>query len=115
VHANVGVAARQNTEVSVVALQPADAFGPIEIQRIAVATSNHHRTRQIRFKALTDNDRPSPGPTRSVGRRKRLVHIDVETVKAHLRRPHHAENRVQIGAVAVHQAPGFMDRLSYLP
>ena len=38
--------------------------------------------------------------------RKRLVHVDVQTVETHLSRLHNAQNRVQVGAVAVHQPSG---------
>ena len=55
------------------------------------------------------DDRASARATRAVGRRERLVDIDVHAVEAHFGGLDDAEDGVQVRTVAVHQTADAMD------
>src|SRR3954447_14717985 len=70
------------------------------------------RDRQERQQARSDADRARTRASAAVRRRKRLMQIDMDDVKAHVAWPHLAENRVEIGAVVVQEATGVVHDLA---
>ena len=60
-------------------------------------------------------DRAAAGTAAAVGRRERLVEIEVHDVEAHVARPDHAQQRVHVGAVVVEQAAAVMDQPGDFP
>src|SRR5438132_9433773 len=69
VHAQVGVAASENAEVTLKPLESADAPGPVEVESVASVGLLHHQRRwQERLEQLVDDDWARARTTRAVWR-----------------------------------------------
>ena len=114
VHAQVGVAAGEDAEVTLKTLESADAPGPVEVESVASVGLLHHQRRwQERLEQIVDDHWARARAARAVRRGEGLVDVDVQAIEAHLGRFDHAQNGVQVGAVAIHQTADAVDGGGY--
>ena len=76
----------------------------------AVRVALDPRHGQERHEPLDDAHRSGPRPSPAVGRRERLVGVDVHDVETHVPRPAPAHDRVQVRAVVVDEAADVVHR-----
>ena len=80
----------------------------------AVRLAQHERLGQERDQVGADPDRAGPRPAPAVGRRERLVDVEVHDVEAGGAGPELAQQRVEVGPVHVGQGAGGVDHLEEL-
>ncbi len=81
---------------------------PIDFGRSSSSTklspyADDLRRGQERLEDVAYRDRPTAGPAAAVWLGERLVQVDVDDVEAHVAGPHDPADRVQVGAVVVHE------------
>src|SRR2546428_822545 len=81
---------------------------------VPAAVETDHRNREERLEGLFHADGAGPGTPASVGRRERLVEIEMDDVEVHLPGGRAAQDRVEVRAVVVEEAAGIVDDLSNL-
>ena len=110
--AHVGVSAHEDAEVPEALLDRADRLadgvglavlprGVVVVGAIGLA--DDPRLRQERPEGRLDAERARPGTARAMGRRERLVDVDVHAVEAEIAGARDPEERVHVRAVAVHE------------
>ena len=107
---HVRVRADENPEVSVEAMHPPDrprgVFGHPE-RAVGIPLDTRHR--EVRDEVLDDAHGSGAGPSAAVGRRERLVGVDVDDVEAHVAGSAPAHDRVEVRAVVVHEPADVVD------
>src|SRR3990172_3749807 len=109
-HQDVGEGAYMHAELTVENLEAADALHrlqPAIDRRLAFSGLNldaHNRPGQEVRQVLGHANGSGPRPAAAVRRGKGLVQVDVQDVEAQVAGAANAEQRVEVGAVAVDQA-----------
>ena len=115
VHLDVGEGPSQHQRVAVPAVDPADrACGggpPVPLgPRLGVGHPDRAGAGQEVDEVGGHRDGARPRSAAAVGGGEGLVQVEVDDVEAHVARADHPQDRVEVGAVVIHEAPDLVHR-----
>ena len=111
---DVRVGADEHSEVAVEAAHAADRLRPLEIKRVVAVRLLDRRVWEERDEVGLHAHRACAGAAAAVRGGERLVQVHVHRVEAHVARPGHAHEGVEVGAVVVEHRPGGVNHLGYI-
>ena len=110
-HACIDPGAQEHAHIAAEGGHPTYGPGTVALLRPAIRTEifQHVGNRQERPQALRHTDRTGTRAATTMRGGERLVQVHVYDVEAHVTRPHPPEDGVEVGAVVITQAAGFVD------